>query len=166
MNRSTSDSSSPQTQPTLTCRRFHLWGRGPGSCLTCILRRLTGEEEAACREGALAVRCALCVFVAGLRLTSPAHELGSTLCSVAVFAICHFRAPSLVKFSCRISCFGALGWERDQSQSVLQSFFHNRGALVGPAAQWRARLVRLTHQVAQMLLRVQVSTMRIFFYWD
>lgn len=60
---------------------------------------------------------ALCifVFVAGVKLTSLAHELGSTPCSVAVFAICHFLAPSLVNFCCRISCSRALGWERDQN---------------------------------------------------
>ena len=50
-------------------------------------------------------------FVAGVKLTSLALKLGSTPCSEAVFAICHSLAPSLEKFTLRISYSRALGWE-------------------------------------------------------
>lgn len=65
----------------------------------------------------------VCFFVGGGRLTSLAHELRSTPCSIAAFTIYHFLARSLVTLNCRISCFGDLGWERDQRVRLHCVFF-------------------------------------------
>lgn len=70
-----------------------------------------GTRKPPGQEGTFRPLGILCVFIAGARLTSLALKLGSAPCSEAVFAICHSLAPSLAKFSSRISCSKALGWE-------------------------------------------------------
>lgn len=108
----------------------------------------------------------MCFFVGGGRLTSLAHELGSTPCSIAAFTIYHFLARSLVTFDCRISCFGDSGWERDQRVRLHCVFSWPR------SADWASHTVevspdRLTQWVATAASRCACySIVGIFFHWD
>lgn len=108
----------------------------------------------------------MCFFVGGGRLTSLAHELGSTPCSIAAFTIYHFLARSLVTFNCRISCFGDSGWERDQRVRLHCVFSWPR------SADWASHTMegspdRLTWWVATAASRCACySIVGIFFHWD
>lgn len=84
---------------------FHLSEQG---CRAAVSphssERLGWEEEAAWPGGHFqASQGSLCVFVAGVKLTSLALKFGSTPCSETVFAMCYSLAPSLEKFTWRIS---------------------------------------------------------------
>lgn len=124
----------PPLHPTLPAyanlKRFPPLGRGYEAAVW--------EEEEVCPSGCLQAPEGLYGFVADVRPTSLAHELGSMPCSVSVFAICHSLAPSLSKFSSRISCLRALGWGTGIRAYCAFFFFFssNWEALVGPSLQW------------------------------
>lgn len=123
------------------------------------------EKEEVCPGGCLQAPQGLYGFVADVRLTSLAHELGSMPCSVSVFAICHSLAPSLSKFSSRISCLRASGWET-RVRAYCAFFFQLRGTgwpipavRACPTWLWHMGLLPAASRGASY------STVRIFPHW-